>query len=128
MHLKHACGKFLTVSMILLVLGCEVTSTGAIAINGKPAQIEIKENAPDGIMLYGVDVSINSEFMGTAKRIGKTSGTGMNSKIAFEPLQSKYGEIRVVQNINGSLSQVGINFDVFVADAYAGNVQMSNAF
>lgn len=121
-------GKIFSAFLVLLLMGCEATSTGSISINGKPTQIEIKENAPNGLMLYGLDVIINSEFMGTAKRIGKESGRLRNAKIAFEPIASKYGEIRVVQNINSSYSQVGINFDIFVAGAYAGNVQLSNAF
>ena len=125
--MKNVLSKIiLTVSLALFLLGCAVTSTGAISINGRPAKIEITENTPDGIMVQGMDISINSEFMGTAKRIGKTSGTLMNSKISFEPIQSKYGEIRVIQNITGSFSQAGVNFDVFIADEYAGNVQMSN--
>ncbi|GEM_PF-2104723 len=111
----------------IFLIGCESTSVGAVSINGAPSKIEIKENSPDGMFVKGMDISINSEFVGMAKRIGLSSRSGLDSKIAFEPVQSKYGEIRIVQNVSSSLAGTIINFDVYVAGSYAGNVQMARA-
>lgn len=112
----------------LFLVACEATTIGAVSISGVPAKIEIKENSPDGIIVYGMDVTINSEFMGTAKRIGKLPRTVMNAQVAFEPIKSKYGEIKIIQNINSSIAHVSVSFDVYVAGAFAGNVQMAKAF
>ncbi len=111
----------------LFLSGCESTSTGAVSIGGVPSKVQIRENAPSGVLVDGMDIIINNEFIGTAKRIGRTSASGMNSAVAFEPIPSKYGEVRIVQNIGGTITGVNINFDVFVAGSYAGNVQMASA-
>lgn len=114
------------ITLVLSLAACESTSMGAISLNNEPAKIEIKENTPNGMIVEGMDITINSEFLGTARRIGNTRKAGMNSVTSFEPLQSRYGEIKISQNINGSMSGLAVSFDVFIAGKFAGNVQMSN--
>nr|WP_296430824.1 hypothetical protein [Roseovarius sp. BRH_c41] len=110
---------FLAICTAIFLLGCEpITSNGAIVINGRPASIEISENAPDGNKLLGLDVTINSEFIGTAKFVKEAPGTGSGSKISFGPIKSKYGEILLVRNLNGNT----VSHDVFIGGNYAGNV------
>jgi len=121
---KSISNYILAITTALSLAGCEVTTVGAISINDKPAKIEIKENV-NGMMVQGMDITVNSEFLGMARRVGNTRKTGMSSVTSFEPLQSKYGEIRIAQNADSSLANLGINFDVYIDGKFAGNVQMS---
>ncbi len=122
-------GRSALISVIFCVVlsGCEASSTGSVFIDGAPHKIELAENAPNGLLVEGIDVTINGEFLGTARRIGKMSGGALRSQVAFEPLQSRFGEIRIVQNIAGSAIGVNISFDVIVAGNFAGNVQLTTA-
>jgi hypothetical protein len=124
--LKYVSKYTIAIFVALSLSACESTSMGAISLNNEPAKIEIKENVPNGMIVQGMDITINSDFIGTARRIGTNRKAGMNSVTSFEPLQSKYGEITISQNINGSMGGLAVSFDVFIDGNFAGNVQMSN--
>lgn len=115
---------FLSWCFALTVAGCAVTSTGTVVIDGRANKVELVEHAPNGILLEGYDVYINSEFVGRAARLGNTNPLNRRTTVSFAPVQTEYGTVGLTQNINTALVGSEITFDITINGEYAGSVQM----
>lgn len=125
--------SFKITTIILLIFAtlkltsCNMVSTGAVNMKGRAAKVEIQEYG-NGIMVQGYKISINSEYIGIAMDKGRIKPIGMRNAREYGPLQSKYGEIRLVMNGNMAIGEPDISYDIFIDGDYSGTLHSSNSF
>lgn len=106
--------------LVCALAACEVSSSGAVVLNGQPAKMEITQ-VDNGLLIVGYDVVMNGENLGRTKRLPNQKIDPFKKKtIRYEPLQSRYGEVNLVQNLDFGTN----SFDVYIAGKYSGTVQL----
>jgi len=126
--MKHLLRVVFTLCAVpLFLLSCAATSVGSIVLDQVPMKIEIKENSPGSIPMKGMDITINGEFIGTALMLNIERDGFSSLATSFSPVQSKFGEIKIVQNVSSSPFVLNVDFDVTVDGAYVGNVKQASA-
>jgi len=108
--------------LMFVAATCERGAVGSVTLNGRPAKAEIVQ-VDNRVTVLGYDVYLNGDLIGRTKRlpVQRVRLLGKSS-IQFTPFHSIYGEVRIVQKLDFNSA----SFDLYIAQQYAGSIQVLN--
>lgn len=116
---------FCMLSFVALLANCApATTTGTIYTDGQARKIVLEEYTTNGISLVGFSVTIDGEYLGVARRDKFSGFEASKGTVTFIPLQTKYGELTLKQNVSLTIGGSEISADLMLDGVYIGSIQM----
>ena len=105
--------------LLILILSLSSCAVGSISYEGSLTQ---KGNAIkasiEGTTGANFNLYLNDELVGEMKYL---KSDGMKSQ-TYEPLETKFGIVRMVNNIKWTLTDTKYSYDFYINDVYVGRI------
>lgn len=97
--------KIVALALALFLTACAVQETaGTGFIDGKAADIELRENTPNGFTLVGYDLIVNGEPLGVLEVDEISKVENSRQVMSFKAIKTAYGSYDLVRTTNLTLA------------------------